>query len=606
MSTKTTYKRIALVAVAALGFGLLSVAPSSATTQGDTLALAAVTTANSTGTLNTASTNTLTQGFLGTNGDTMTVTASMVSYPTGSVAVPVLTASTSANVNAATPLVAGLVGTMMETSTTGVYANAKAVYALSFTPALVGTYVMKFTPATNPSTQGATAAAVTWTITVAAAATSSATTSTSRIVAGTDTRASAGSADVVVNVAKAVSTTPAATIYVTPLTSSGSDVSVPEALTVAVTGPGTAGIGTGTGAASIGKSFSVNAGSAGQYVVSVWADGTSGASTIAITSGTVTLASKTVTFIGDAASVAATLVKPVIAAGSTGTAGAITAIAKDASGTVVSGVTLYAVTAGSGIAAASAVTNSVGKATFTLVGKSVGTHSVTIQSYASGSAATTDFTSAAVSVRVGSDVASAVTMTLDKATYAPGELGTLTVVVKDAAGSAVVDGTYAAFAAALTSTRALTATNIPATTTVTVGSTVGTVQYTFNAPATTGTFTISALPDSGLLGAGSAVAISVVATVVADSSTIDAVAAAADAAAEATDAANAATDAANAAAEAADAATAAAQDAADAVTALATQVADLIAGLTAQISAQKAAITALTNLVIKIQKKVKA
>jgi len=75
--------------------------------------------------------------------------------------------------------------------------------------------------------------------------------------------------------------------------------------------------------------------------------------------------------------------------------------------------------------------------------------------------------------------------------------------------------------------------------------------------------------------------------------------AAADAAAEATDAANAATDAANAAAEAADAATAAAQDAADAVAALSTQVAEMIDALKKQI-------TALTNLVIKIQKKVKA
>ena len=72
-----------------------------------------------------------------------------------------------------------------------------------------------------------------------------------------------------------------------------------------------------------------------------------------------------------------------------------------------------------------------------------------------------------------------------------------------------------------------------------------------------------------------------------------------DAANEATDAANAATDAANAAAEAADAATAAAQDAQAAVAELATKVASLIAGIKAQI-------TTLTNLVIKIQKKVKA
>jgi trimeric autotransporter adhesin len=75
--------------------------------------------------------------------------------------------------------------------------------------------------------------------------------------------------------------------------------------------------------------------------------------------------------------------------------------------------------------------------------------------------------------------------------------------------------------------------------------------------------------------------------------------AAADAAAEATDAANAATDAANAAAEAADAATAAAQDAADAVAALAASVSEMV-------NALKKQITSLTNLVIKIQKKVKA
>jgi hypothetical protein len=85
----------------------------------------------------------------------------------------------------------------------------------------------------------------------------------------------------------------------------------------------------------------------------------------------------------------------------------------------------------------------------------------------------------------------------------------------------------------------------------------------------------------------------------ATSSVIDGSAAATDAANEATDAANAATDAANAAAEAADAATAAAQDAQAAVAELATKVASLMAGIKAQI-------TSLTNLVIKIQKKVKA
>ena len=92
---------------------------------------------------------------------------------------------------------------------------------------------------------------------------------------------------------------------------------------------------------------------------------------------------------------------------------------------------------------------------------------------------------------------------------------------------------------------------------------------------------------------------SVTVSIAADTAAADSATAAADAAAEATDAANAATDAANAAAEAADAATAAAQDAADAVAALSTQVSEMVDALKKQI-------TSLTNLVIKIQKKVKA
>ncbi|MEI7541062.1 MAG: hypothetical protein WCJ89_06255, partial [Actinomycetes bacterium] len=158
--------------------------------------------------------------------------------------------------------------------------------------------------------------------------------------------------------------------------------------------------------------------------------------------------------------------------------------------------------------------------------------------------------------------------------------------------------TYTAFAAALSSTRALTSsTNIPTGLTVTAGSTIGTATYTFNVPQSAGDFTISATAATGITGT-----FSVTATVglsATEAAAADAIAAAADAAAEATDAANAATDAANAAAEAADAATAAAQDAADAVASLSAQVATLISGLKAQL-------TALTNLVIKIQKKVKA
>jgi hypothetical protein len=123
-----------------------------------------------------------------------------------------------------------------------------------------------------------------------------------------------------------------------------------------------------------------------------------------------------------------------------------------------------------------------------------------------------------------------------------------------------------------------------------------TTQTAYTA-STVGTTTTAQTGVGATLSPAGVAAVTV--AVPADTASADAAAAAVDAAAEATDAANAATDAANAAAEAADAATAAAQDAADAVAALSTQVSEMVDALKKQI-------TALTNLVIKIQKKVRA
>jgi len=90
MSTKTTFKRVALVAVAALGLGVLSVAPSSAAVSTPT-----VTTAN--GTSSTASNYdstaaaTVAVSALMDAGDTITVTVLQKAAPTGAAAnVPVL------------------------------------------------------------------------------------------------------------------------------------------------------------------------------------------------------------------------------------------------------------------------------------------------------------------------------------------------------------------------------------------------------------------------------------------------------------------------------------------------------------------------------------
>ena len=77
MSTKTTFKRIALVAVAALGFGTLSVVPSSASVQGDSLTTVSSTTTYTIGGTTPASII-LNQTFLASvAGDTATVTTKL-------------------------------------------------------------------------------------------------------------------------------------------------------------------------------------------------------------------------------------------------------------------------------------------------------------------------------------------------------------------------------------------------------------------------------------------------------------------------------------------------------------------------------------------------
>jgi len=163
MSTKTTFKRITLVTVAALGLGVLSVAPSQAAPSGDTLALSATTASATSG---TAATVTVTQSFLAESGDTMTVTAGLISFPAGNTVQPAWTSiavvSTdlgSANVDTATARVAkigSVVGFVNKSLT------------LSFTGTVAGTYVIRVTPAiSHPSSLTPIATYKDWTVTVA-------------------------------------------------------------------------------------------------------------------------------------------------------------------------------------------------------------------------------------------------------------------------------------------------------------------------------------------------------------------------------------------------------------------------------------------------------
>jgi hypothetical protein len=152
MSTKTSFKRIALVAVAALGAGVLSVAPANAA---DAYTSAA-TTATHYATVGTAITTTVT--IAGDAGSVLTggtVTATMTAAPTGSTA-----AASWSSTGIEAPFAAG--GTANDTHPTTYATNvatiaadpdgtgvglttAKIMGTLSFTPAVAGTYTITLT-----------------------------------------------------------------------------------------------------------------------------------------------------------------------------------------------------------------------------------------------------------------------------------------------------------------------------------------------------------------------------------------------------------------------------------------------------------------------------
>jgi hypothetical protein len=99
----TTIKRVALVAVAALGLSLVAVAPSNAAINQDTLTLSAATAAQTTAETFTATSAVATLSFLGAVGDSASVTAALVSGPAGNTALPYLrlTETASATINEA-------------------------------------------------------------------------------------------------------------------------------------------------------------------------------------------------------------------------------------------------------------------------------------------------------------------------------------------------------------------------------------------------------------------------------------------------------------------------------------------------------------------------
>jgi trimeric autotransporter adhesin len=675
MSTKTTFKRVALVAVAALGFGMLSVVPSSAAvtnkSYGGTIT---VTTLTSTPTAGKAVN--LLVNFKGfcvatpTNPDQIEgeYFSSVISgAPTGSAALTLTSSSLLSDTTTATADTTYGVKTLLPVgggakvghTAAGAFPSGTgnvwidcggssgtySVYELlSFTPDVAGTYNIYTVDPDN----------YTWlyTTTSIVVAAKPGPSAASTVVATAGTGASG--ADTVASpmaAPKTASTTNVVSYAVTLKNGTSNEVAAGDspAITASVSGPGVV---SWDASGVFGKSVS-SAKGATTHTLLVRPDGQTGVSTITLSWTdaslvSTTIATKTVIFYGTTAKATASANSFVVAmdgslkdqGGSAeiyledstgnpvlGAAALITGTSSDAAvlQNVASGDCAADALSGPGYYACD-VKGTPGVAS----GKSA---SITLKVTSAG---TLLATASPVSFKTGGTVVYSASLAFDAASYAPGEKGYVIITMKDKYGNPVADGDYHVFNsssitatafAGLTTNQQIT-TSIFAATACTVGTSTtvvcaagsttgnagyiwaggsasaGTAKASFYAPFSSGSFLVkgttsgsSADLSTDLKAGGYGTSISATVEIV-NPATAQAQAAT-DAASEATDAANAATDAANAAAEAADAATAAAQDAADAVAALSAQVATLISDLKAQL-------TSLTNLVIKIQKKVKA
>ena len=619
MSTKTNFKRIALVAVAALGMGVLSSVPSQAAGNADSLTLVAgtqyTTAAGGTLVADSGTAATATFQFLASDAalDTYTLVASLKSAPAASSALPFLMLDTStiggtsaaagdvvdsttangstwrstrfdtftANSNIFIRNHLSGAGAAGDTATTGVaYAKFKVMIT---NPTVAGTYVVtiKSTPSDASSTDSVPDAGTDVTITVSGSTTAASSIYSKAQLTSGATWAGVSTAtgvDSSVAVANTASTTAKAVIRVVLADASNVKTYANESLTV-TTSVGTVGL---LSAGSLGKSVVLvyTPGASGTDI-GIYADGTAGTATITISTTNVTFASKTVTFFSTTSSkIVATKKANTMGIGSN--ASVVLGKATDANGATVgadatsTGVYAYssntAVVSDSGTACVYNSTYQIHECALT--GVTAGTANITLRNSATAGAASTVNSTEAISVTVSTGVPTSLKMEWNKATYAPGEKAILSVWAVDAAGKPVGPQTISNLinASGMSTTSGFVAgsssstVGIPnsttsyalTTTSALLGASLASAEPTFQTtvymPFAGGTVSVSATGGASLPAAAQAIKVTATATV--------------------TDSGAAAL---------------------AAVTALATTVASL-----------KTLITTLTNLVLKIQKKVKA
>jgi len=643
MSTKTTFKRIALVAVAALGFGVLSVAPSQAAAGAITLTVtngkASLT--PSTGTGETSTGALITVSSLLTSGRADTITVQFIATgtnPTGSAVRPVMTfidSTTAANTS-----VGIAAGTFNDSAVTAYTANESVTAGLDYfispttgtNAQIVGASFRLFLDSATASTR----VAGTYNYLVIAQGYSNgvlntALQQTAPVAITIDAAAVAAKAVPAAGSAKAyiqaMATYPTVAVFADSATSgsfeagtvvgtirasnfSSTDAAARDTFTVVMTGNGYLKT-VAPAAALTGRSFTVV--DTETLTLEVVADGASGTGTITITTAAGASFVKTVTFFDTKPKTATATVKKAFIKAGTGSVTKVFAVTVvDGAGNAVTNATITAAPTDTATTVGGAADCTTGYdatdkvyycAVAGLSSTKFGAVEYTIKATGADTAKTVVSTKA--SVTFADDVATKAVLA-GPATGTPGATVEYTLTLTEKNGYPVADQTYgvnpagarALFASAVTSgwSTAPFSTSESFTSVSGVLTSKGVLGI---AGVGTGTWTL--VGDGLQTLSTSAIDKTIGKTTVTVSTDVNnpGVDAATDAANEATDAANAATDAALAAAEAADAATTAAQEASDAVAALSASVTKLIEGLQAQIKS-------LAAVVAKIAKKVKA
>jgi len=510
MSTKTNFKRIALVAVAALGLGVLSSVPSQAAVTN--LTISAVNGTATTGQSN----DTVTAAIVSVSGlitlgavDTITVTfinkgtqpgtglARMYLLDTDLATAPSATMAVIDSIGAAVgnPATVGRVAPY-GTASMAPYGGSALITGESFTATGAGfgltsgyagmaitnsaagisgaRFAVQFDSVTAQRTQGVynytaiatsyTSGAVVTTVTTDFTITIGATATEVMTIAPGSSTAFIGTgttptSDSVITALATASATPAAYIRVQTYNANGTNK--PESITATLSGAGVLSYGGVTGSALTGIGDAD-----GDTNIEVRPNGVAGVATITVTTTTRTFTVKTVSFYSEApATLVASVSAPVANVGTNSDVVRVTAT--DAKGIAWSG-TLYiyasaaadALVAGAvrATAAASAVACSVPTATqpahvCPVSGTAAGTAKFKVSNYATAALATAaasgaEVTSNEVTVTVGTNPVATVKLEFDKATYAPGERARIYVTPLDSTGKAVGANTYANLLAA--------------------------------------------------------------------------------------------------------------------------------------------------------------